>query len=233
MPTTPETRSPRTVKIRGEQLTRLWQTTSMSQETFAAFIGMKRSGLFRLLRPGVHGMFSDNFYRLAKALKLTPQDLREQIGVGEIVFEQPKPTFASGVAGPARPLVEIPLCHSVSAGVRCQRLMLDQEPVAMPQGCDTFLVRIDGESMLPLYPDQSMAAFRAIEGQQFTFGKDYLIWFSNGECYFSRVFESDDDRDILVLRKVNPDRQRYPDRRVHRRDVERIARCMGVIVDKS
>ncbi|HEX4056501.1 MAG TPA: hypothetical protein VHX86_19745 [Tepidisphaeraceae bacterium] len=38
--------------------------------------------------------------------------------------------------------------------------------------------------------------------------KDYLIWFTNDECYFSRVTESGDDRDVLVLRKINPDRRR-------------------------
>ncbi len=103
----------------------------------------------------------------------------------------------------------------------------------VPEGWGDFFVRVDGISMLPDYPDQSVAAFETVEGQQFIYGKDYLIWFTDGECYFSRVHESDEDRDVLVLRKVNPDRRQFPDRYVHRREIERIARCVGVAIDRS
>jgi hypothetical protein len=43
------------------------------------------------------------------------------------------------------------------------------------------------------------------------------------------VFESEDDRDLLVLKKLNPDRARFPDRAVHRREIVRVARCVGVL----
>ena len=88
----------------------------------------------------------------------------------------------------------------------------------VPQDFGDFAVRVDGESMTPEYPDNAVVLFEAVEGQQFTFGKDYLIWFTNEECYFSRVTESDDDRDVLMLQKINPDRERFPDRTVHRRE---------------
>ena len=226
----------RTIKIRGEQLTRLWRTVSMSQETFAAHIGMKRSGLFRLLRPGVHAMFSDNFNRLARGLNMTPRQLKDEIGVGEVNTADPDgngSAYESGLQGPALPLIDLPLYHSISAGVRAERIALEQGLVKAPSGCGDFVVRVDGVSMTPDYPDRSLAIFKTVEGQQFVFGKDYLIWFSNGECYFSKVFESDEDRDVLVLRKVNNDRRQFPDRRVHCREVQRIARCVGVLIDRS
>jgi hypothetical protein len=229
--------TPRTVKIRGEQFTRLWLTTSMSQETFAARIGMKRSGVFRLLRPGVHAMFSDNFARIAEALSMTPRELKERIGVGEVVLRPSTDgndrIYESGVRGPVEALVEVPRLHGISAGGRAERLDVEHGTVKVPDGWGDFFVRVDGISMVPVYPNQSVAAFKTVEGQQFVYDKDYLIWFTDGECYFSRVYESDEDRDVLVLRKVNPDRRQFPDRRVHRREIDRIARCVGVTIDMS
>ena len=73
-------RASRTVKVSGERLAALWRESSMSQETFAHEIGMKRSGFLRLMQPGEHGMFTDNFRRLAEAVQTTPDDLRMRIG---------------------------------------------------------------------------------------------------------------------------------------------------------
>ena len=229
--------APRTVRIRGEQFARLWRATSMSQETFAARVGMKRSGVFRLLRPGVHGMFSDNFRRLAEVLQMTPEQLRDRIGADEEKPPWPsesdrRPRFEAGVRGPVQPLREVTQFHGISAGGRDERLDVRHGTIKVPRDLGDFFVRLDGDSMKPEYPNHAVAIFEAVEGQQFTFGKDYLIWFENGECYFSRVFESNEDRDMLVLRKLNPDRDRFPDRRVHRREVERIARCVGVLINK-
>jgi hypothetical protein len=205
----------RTVKISGERLAELWRGSMMSKESFAQAAGMKRSGVFRLMRPGVHGMFADNFRKIAAGLKTTPDDLHCRV--------------APDVSGPAQALSHVPSYHSISAGVRSERLGIETGSVKVPLGLCDFCVRVDGESMMPTYPDRATALFENVEGQEFVFGKDYIIWFTNDECYFSRVFESDDDRDLLVLRKLNPDRSRFPDRRVHRREIERVARCVGVL----
>ena len=231
-------KSPRTVKISGERFSSLWRSTSTSQETFAAQVGMKRSGVFRLLRPGVHGMFHDNFRRLAEVLNMTPEQLRQRIGAeahsgaaGDAT-DRPK-LFASGVCGDAQPLREISVFHGISAGPRGERLAVVHGTVKVPRDLGEFFVRVDGRSMLPEYPHNSVAIFESVEGQQFTFDKDYLIWFTDGECYFSRVYESDEDCDVLVLRKLNPDREQFPDRNVHRREIQRIARCVGVLINKK
>ena len=73
-------RASRTVKISGERLAVLWRESSMSQETFAHAIGMKRSGFLRLMQPGEQGMFTDNFRRLAEAVRMTPDELSRRIG---------------------------------------------------------------------------------------------------------------------------------------------------------
>ena len=75
-------RASRTVRVSGERLAALWRESAMSQETFAHAIGMKRSGLIRLIQPGQHGMFTDNFRRLAEAVQTTPDELRSRIGLG-------------------------------------------------------------------------------------------------------------------------------------------------------
>jgi hypothetical protein len=90
-------------------------------------------------------------------------------------------------------------------------------------------VRADGESVMPIYANGAAALFENVEGQEFVYGKDYITWFTNDECYFSRMFESDDDRDALVLKKLNVDRAPCPNRMVHRRDILRIARCVGAL----
>ena len=122
--------------------------------------------------------------------------------------------------------------HGVSAGGRDQRSAVSRGPVKVPQDFAEFAVRIDGQSMLTEYPDNAVALFENMEGQQLTFGKDYLLWFVDGECYFSRVFESNDDGDVLLLSKLNPDRKRFPDRTIHRREIVRVALCVGVLISK-
>ena len=238
-------RASRTVKVSGERLAALWRESAMSQETFAHEIGMKRSGFLRLMQPGEHGMFTDNFRRLAEAVQTTPDELRTRIGpAGKTESELDVDGDASprvsrggdrlaGVSGIAQPLREVTRYHGISAGVRNERLAVEQGTVKVPQDFGDFAVRVDGESMTPEYPDNAIVLFEAVEGQQFTFGKDYLIWFTNEECYFSRVTESDDDRDVLVLQKINPDRERFPDRTVHRREIARVALCVGVLIRKK
>jgi len=236
-------RASRTVRVSGERLAALWRESAMSQETFAHEIGMKRSGFLRLMRPGEHGMFTDNFRRLAETVQATPDELRsrigpaeeaeaEGVGAGGASARASRGDRLVGVSGDAQPLHEITRFHGISAGARNERLAVEQGTVKVPQDLGDFAVRVDGESMSPEYPDRAVVLFEAGEGQQFTFGKDYLIWFTNDECYFSRVTESDDDRDVLVLQKINPDRERFPDREVHRRDVARVALCVGVLIRK-
>lgn len=236
--------APRTIRISGQRFAILWRATSMSQETFAARVGMKRSGVFRLLRPGIHAMFTDNFRRLAEVFRMTPEELRRRIGAEDTTdadtTEQPwrsapsdPPAFAPGVRGCVQPLREVTQFHGISAGPRDERLDVRHGTIKVPRDLGDFFVRLDGTSMEPEYPDCAVAIFEQVEGQQFTFDKDYLIWFTNGECYFSRVYESEDDCDVVVLRKLNPDKERFPDRRVHRREVQRIARCIGVLINKG
>jgi phage repressor protein C with HTH and peptisase S24 domain len=238
-------RASRTVRVSGERLAALWRESAMSQESFAHAIGMKRSGFIRLIQPGQHGMFTDNFRRLAGAVQTTPDELRSRIGSErEDEFEgiggrnvsaraSRGADRLSGVSGIAQPLREITRFHGISAGARNERLAVLQGTVKVPPDLGDFAVRVDGESMSPEYPDNAVVLFEAVEGQLFTFGKDYLIWFTNDECYFSRVTESDDDRDVLVLQKINPDRERFPDRTVHRREVARVALCVGVLIRKK
>ncbi|HTW63952.1 MAG TPA: S24 family peptidase [Bryobacteraceae bacterium] len=220
----------RTVRISGERLAEVWREVAMSKETFAQAIGLKRSGTFRLMRPGTHAMFTDNFRRMATALNTTPDELKRRIGVSE---SDDDADAMSGVAGDAQPLVEIASFHSVSAGVRSERLGIETGTVRVPPNLGDFCVRIDGDSMMPEYPNRAMAVFKSVEGQQFIYGQDYIIWFTNDECYFSRVFESDNDRDVLLLQKINPDRERFPDRTVHRREIARVAHCTAVTVRKT
>ena len=149
-------RASRTVKVSGERLAALWRESAMSQETFAHEIGMKRSGFLRLMQPGEHGMFTDNFRRLAEAVQTTPDELRSRIGPREKPSRLAMAIIArvsrggdrlAGVSGIAQPLREVTRYHGISAGVRNERLAVEQGTVKVPQDFGDFAVRVDGESM--------------------------------------------------------------------------------------
>jgi hypothetical protein len=102
-------------------------------------------------------MFADNFRKMAEVLKVTPADLQRRIApntVGNI--EESK--SLCGVSGPCRELAEVPGYHSISAGVRSERLAVEVGGVKVPQGLCDFCVRVDGESMMPTYPNAAMAS---------------------------------------------------------------------------
>src|ERR1700678_2330877 len=134
-------RASRTVKVSGVRLAALWRESAMSQETFAHEIGMKRSGFLRLMQPGEHGMFTDNFRRLAEAVQTTPDELRTRIGpAGKTDVELGVGGGASprvsrggdrlvGVSGIAQPLCEVTRYHGISAGVRNERLAVERGTV--------------------------------------------------------------------------------------------------------
>jgi hypothetical protein len=215
----------RTVQVVGDRLAALWQGSAMSKATFAAAVGMKQSNIFRLTRPGVHRMFTDNFRKMAEVLKLAPTELQRLVGP-----PSEEHASVSGVCGTVRHIKSVPGYQSISAGIRSERVAVEVGHVKIPVGAGDFAVQIDGESMRPTYPHGATALFETVEGQVFVFGKDYLLWFTNGECYFSRVLESEEDRDVLVLRKINPDRTRFADRLIHRREIAHVARCVGVVI---
>ncbi len=134
-------RASRTVMVTGERLAALWRESAMSQESFAHSIGMKRSGFLRLMQPGEHGMFTDNFRRMADAVGVTPNQLRGRIGPeGKVDLDLDSIASApvsrvgpgvSGVSGTAHSLREITRFHGISAGARLERLPLEQGTVKL------------------------------------------------------------------------------------------------------
>jgi hypothetical protein len=134
-------RASRTVKVSGERLAALWRESAMSQETFAHAIGMKRSGFLRLMQPGEHGMFTDNFRRLAERWQTTPERIAQpdwSRGEAELELDgsaaiaSPRVSRGgdrlAGVSGIAQPLREITRFHGISAGARHERLASSKGP---------------------------------------------------------------------------------------------------------
>ena len=224
----------KTFSISGEKLRHLWAESKMSQTSFALAISMTKAGLYRLMQPGEQRMFNDNFRRLAQALGLTLEDLEQRVGssprVASVNQLDNKPI---GLGGPAMTLWPVKTYHGVSAGARNERLAIEQGRVHIPENLAEFAVRVDGESMKPDFPNGSLALFESVEGACFVYGKVYLVWFDNGECYFSTVTESKDDQDRLILEKINKNRGYYPNRIIHRNEITRIAKCVGVVLMRS
>ncbi len=163
----------RTVKISGERLAELWRGSMMSKETFAQAAGMKRSGVFRLMRPGVHGMFADNFRKIAEVLKTTPDDLHCRVApdASGTDDESRSPCGVSGPCAGVVPCASFSVTALAPLGVRSERLAIETGSVKVPLGLCDFCVRVDGESMIPTYPDRATALFENVEGQEFVFGQ--------------------------------------------------------------
>ena len=224
----------KTFGISGEKLRLIWAESKMSQVSFAMAIGMTKAGLYRLMQPGEQRMFNDNFRRLAQALGITIDDLDQRIGSAtksELVTQTALSPL--GLGGPAMTLWPVKAYHGVSAGARNERLAIEHGRVHIPENLAEFAVRVDGESMKPDFPNGSLALFESVEGACFVYGKVYLVWFDNGECYFSTVTESKDDQDRLILEKINKNRGYYPNRIIHRNEITRIAKCVGVVLMRS
>lgn len=109
------------IPIHGEKLERLWRDSLLSQEMFAAAAGYGRSGLARLVRPGIQSMHASNFDKLATFMKIDRQELFKRIGVsGEDAKARPARATADESAA-ARLLTGEPVLLSDLAAVAKER----------------------------------------------------------------------------------------------------------------
>jgi hypothetical protein len=67
------------IQIDGEKLAALWRESLLPQELFAAKMGLGRSGLGRLLRPGVQGVHGRRLVQLAASLGISVKDLQKRL----------------------------------------------------------------------------------------------------------------------------------------------------------
>ena len=88
--------------------------------------------------------------------------------------------------------------------------------------------------MCPDYPDGCWVVFsrpRAM-AEGVVDDKDYLVWTTAEESTFKRVARDPADPwQYLLLRPLNPDRERFPETRLHRRQVAYIARAVKKEID--
>ena len=95
-----------------------------------------------------------------------------------------------------------------------------------------FKVKIRGDSMddgtQAGYPSGCWVVFSrpAALSEGLTYGRDYLVWANGDESTFKRIERHADQRQYLILRALNPDRGRYKDQVIHRREVAYIARAV-------
>ena len=62
--------------------------------------------------------------------------------------------------------------------------------------------------------------------------KDYLVWTHSEESTFKRISRDPADPcQYLLLRPINPDREQFPETRVHRGHVAYIARAIRKEID--
>jgi len=97
-----------------------------------------------------------------------------------------------------------------------------------------FKVRVRGRSMSPDYPDGCWVVFsrpRAM-AEGVVDDKDYLVWTTTEESTFKRLIRDPvDPWQYLLLRPLNSDRERFPETRLHRRQIAYIARAVRKEID--
>jgi len=126
----------------------------------------------------------------------------------------------------------IPAFESVAAGPLG---VCDVEQLSSSLGdSGRFKVRVRGRSMAPDYPDGCWVVFsrpRAM-AEGLVDDKDYLVWTTAEESTFKRLARDRvDPWQYLLLRPLNPDRERFPETRLHRRQVAYIARAVRKEID--
>ncbi len=126
----------------------------------------------------------------------------------------------------------IPAFESVAAGPLG---LCDVERLGSNLGeSGRFKVRVRGRSMSPDYPDGCWVVFsrpRAM-AEGVVEDKDYLVWTTAEESTFKRLARDPfDPWQYLLLRPINPDRERFPETRLHRRQVAYIARAVRKEID--
>jgi phage repressor protein C with HTH and peptisase S24 domain len=168
-------------------------------------------------------------FEFLKMQGIDPKRLKDQAEVDPKAFDN--------VAGETLEVVDrmdadgVPAFDGVSAG---QLGLRDVEQLSQTLGeAQRFKVRVDGDSMAPEYPRGSWVYFsrpRAM-AEGIVDGKDYLVVTSDGGSTFKQVVRSTrDPEQYVVLVPRNPDRKKYPEQLVHRREVALVARAVGKFV---
>lgn len=67
------------IQIDGEKLGAMWRDSLLPQELFAAKMGLGRSGLGRLVSPGVHGVHAKRLVKLAEWLGIDVRELQKRL----------------------------------------------------------------------------------------------------------------------------------------------------------
>ena len=67
------------IPIDGEKLAAMWRDSLLPQELFAAKMGLGRSGLGRLVSPGVHGVHGRRLVLLAESLGIDVKELQKRL----------------------------------------------------------------------------------------------------------------------------------------------------------
>lgn len=145
--------------------------------------------------------------------------------------DEPSPSGVSSI-GLVQPVKWIPVYHGVSACRRDHREGVQVGELPIPDHRAEFAVRIDGECMLPEYPPGCSAVFSKAEADAngLVSGKDYLIWFNDGQATFKRVLRTPHN---FRLRCLNPDKGKFPDRLIPESEIACAALCLSVSIAKA
>lgn len=234
------------VTIMGSKLAALRRQHYWTQAELAEQLDMSTANVRRLEQADIIGMQLRNFRRLAELLRVTPDQLRRWISVdsgGEDrerdlrspaldgstgrAVSQP-PGFKPGSIGPA---ARIDRFHGVSASAPEDRPPAASGDSWVPlSGADRrFTAVVDGDCMEPQFRDGDVLVFAADSGERegVIDGKSYFVQFVGGENTFKRVFTIAADPDALELRCWN---SRYGPRRIHRDEVQLLARAVYRLV---
>jgi transcriptional regulator with XRE-family HTH domain len=223
----------RVIKIKGPEFARLRERNAYSQPEFAQHIGISVRRINQIESAKVASIFLGPFRRMAELLKIEIPELRKLIGYnghsksdGAESLERSNIELGSEVAVPEIPLFDLPL----AAGDWMEITDLcEVNETQMSHGL--FRVRLQGDSMKPVYPDRTVVEFRCLRSHldEAQIGKDYYVQRSDGYATFKRLEKIDEH--TLVFAAIN--KRKYPKRLVvARQEISRLAvKVAKVILD--
>ena len=179
----------------------------------------------------------DAVVTLSKALKLTPTELVQRLGVGAMGSHVPPaaggPTLPAGLrTAEMRPARMAPhFVSGIAASKRVEKLEDEDHESRQPVATDdlrVFTIPVDGDCQAPVWNDGDIVlfSFDAFDREGIQSGKSYYLAFTDGSTTFKRVFVDESEPDVYILRCWNT--AKYPaERRVHFSEVVRIAKAMA------
>jgi transcriptional regulator with XRE-family HTH domain len=235
----------RVAYIFGKRLATAREGLALTQRQFGEAIGgVSDETISRVERHEVAGILAKRLPLMATTLGLSLDEFKSRFCADPAEAAKAGLGSAAGLPGgldirrirPARVLPEFRI--GIAASRRVDKISEHPDANRLVAATDrrAFTAPVDGDCQHPKWKHGEIIVFSydAVEREGILPGKSYYVAFTDGSTTFKRIFNDENDPDVLVLRCWN--RRKFPaDQKVHRDEIVRIARAVSkqVVVEED